>query len=312
MLNTTARSGDQAVVAAYAHGDYAGSLAEFGAPRQLPRSGGWVLEQATPGLPYKDARGCYPLFSCPRWDEVLADIEELRSEWVSLAIVTDPFGDYDETYLRRCFPDMVTPFKQHYVADLSRPIESFVSAHHRRYAIKALRETSISKCEDPTTLLTDWVMMYSVLIDRHAINGIARFSETSFSLQLRVPGLTAFQAFHETTRIGIVLWYTQGPVAYYHLGASSPLGYQMRVSFGLFWFSIQYFAERGLKWINLGAGAGVTNTDSGLTAFKKGWSTGARPAYFCGRVFDWDNYESLLTANLCWSNGYFPAYRSTE
>jgi len=43
------------------------------------------------------------------------------SAWVCLSLVTDPFGDYDEAYLRQCFPDVVIEFKQHFIVDSRTP-----------------------------------------------------------------------------------------------------------------------------------------------------------------------------------------------
>jgi hypothetical protein len=46
--------------------------------------------------------GCYPLFACQEWSQLNADLEGVAGELVSLALVTDPFGEYDLTDLRGC------------------------------------------------------------------------------------------------------------------------------------------------------------------------------------------------------------------
>ena len=117
-------------------------------PRQLPRSGGWVLERRIPGTHARDAMGCYPLFVCQDWRALAADLDELDG-LVSLSLVSDPFGDYDEDVLRRCFRDVLIPFKPHFVTDLSRPIDDIVSRHHRYYARRALDRVSVERCETP-------------------------------------------------------------------------------------------------------------------------------------------------------------------
>jgi hypothetical protein len=114
----------------YAHARYAESLAEFGRPRRLDRSGAWILERSIPGSAFKDAMGCYPIFCCRDWSALRRDTEQL-SDLVSLTHVTDPFGEYDLSLLRECFPDLATPFKHHYVTDLTRKPETFVSEHRR-------------------------------------------------------------------------------------------------------------------------------------------------------------------------------------
>ena len=68
--------------------------------------------------------GCYPIFTCQDWSKLAPDLQDLGDALVSLALVTDPFGEYDEPYLRRNF-DIVFPFKEHYVVDLQRPITEF-------------------------------------------------------------------------------------------------------------------------------------------------------------------------------------------
>jgi len=296
----------------YSHPAYAASLAEFGCPRALPRSGGWLLERPITDTPYRDAMGCYPLFACNDWSKLDLDLEELRGELVSVAIVADPFGEHDPEHLRKCFPTLVTPFKEHLVTDLSRSPESFVAAQHRRKARKALEQLDVQHCEDATLLLDDWIELYANLIRRHGIRGLTAFSADSFKAQLAVPGISMFRATDGDETVGITLWYTDRDVAYYHLGAYSERGYESGASFALFWRALEYFSSQGLKWLNLGAGAGVSGSNDGLTRFKRGWSTGTRTAYFCGRVFDQSKYDEAVSARNITATDYFPAYRKGE
>lgn len=65
--------------------------------------------------------------------------------------------------------------------------------------------------------------------------------------------------------------------------------------------------------VDLGAGAGIDDKGTdGLTRFKRGWSTGTRTAYFCGRVFDHAKYSELVRATSASATNYFPAYRAGE
>lgn len=296
----------------YLHGDYSQSLAEFGLPTLLPNSGAWVLKRSIDGCSY-DAMGSYPLFACPDWRRLPSDLEGVGMQWVSLAVVSDPFGDYDEEFLHICFPDLVFPFKSHFIADLDRPPHSFVAGHHQRNARKALARLQIERCERPEELLEDWTHLYSVLVARHDIRGIPRFSRRIFARQLLVPGIVAFRALDEGSAVGINLWYVQDKIAYYHLGAYSDKGYEFRASFALFWRAIEYFSVCGLKWLNFGAGAGVDGggTD-GLSRFKRGWSTDTRQVYFCGRIFDREKYTVLAQSRGICETDYFPAYRMGE
>ncbi|MGZ5434778.1 MAG: GNAT family N-acetyltransferase [Pyrinomonadaceae bacterium] len=297
----------------YAHSDYAASLAEWGRPRCLPLSRGWILERTIPGRSDRDATGCYPLFSCLEWSQLAIDLDALRGQLVSITLVTDPFGDYEVEYLKDCFEDAVVPFKQHFVTDLSRSPESFVGAHHLRNVRKALRLLTVEECKNPSEFLGDWVALYNALIEKHGIKGLAAFSPKSFARQLEVPGIVVFRASHRGTTTGMLLWYVQGSVAYYHLGAYSEQGYQLHASFALFSRALEEFAQRGIRWLDLGAGPGLKSSASdGLSRFKRGWSTGTRPAYLCGRIFNHSRYAQIVQATGVAPTDYFPAYRKGE
>jgi hypothetical protein len=170
----------------------------------------------------------------------------------------------------------------------------------------------VEEIAQPSRYLDTWCALYSELIDRHEISGMGRFSRAAFEMQLAVPGLVAFRAIDDRAEtVGMLLWYLQGAVGYYHLAAYSPRGYAEKASFALFWTSMERFRGR-LRWLSLGAGAGATCDGSdGLTRFKKGWSPLVRPSYLGRHVVDPRRY-----AELCGNRpreDYFPAYRcSTE
>lgn len=297
----------------YRHPSYAISLAEYGTPHELTYSGGWVIKREIPGFPYRDAMGCYPIFSCTDWSQLGKDFECLGSELVSVSLVSDPFGNFDLQLLHKQFRDIVIPFKDHYIVDLGYPLRDFVSGHHDRYSQKALSVLNIEKCDQPIRLLDEWVSLYANLIKRHCIRGIPAFSTQAFSHQLNTPGLVAFRAKFQGETLGILLWFVQNEFGYYHLGAFSDQGYKMRASFALFRFAIEYFAESGLKFLNLGAGAGIKNKpEDGLSRFKNGWSNGIRTAYFCGRIFDPHKYQKIIQEEGIVMDDYFPAYRKGE
>lgn len=297
----------------YLHARYCQSLSEFGVPRLLPKSGGWILKRQIPVSPDFDALGCYPLFCCQDWSQLHRDLTSIGDELVSLAVVTDPFGEYDPAYLEECFPDVTIPFKEHFVVDLTRPPDTFVNPHHRRNTRKAFAEVTVEECINPIDFLDDWTVLYGSLIERHRIRGIAAFSPESFANQFRVPGMVAFRAVHDDATVGMLLWYGQGSRAYYHLGAYSPQGYKLGASFALFDHSIRFFAEHGLAWLNLGSGAGISmGKDEGLTRFKQGWATGVRTAFFCGRILNPRKYQEIYQARTIPPTQYFPAYRAGE
>ena len=297
----------------YAHPAYVASLAEWGAARLLPRSGGWLLERPIAGQPLRDAMGPYPLFACRDWTALGDDLESIGRSLVSVALVADPFGPPDAEVLRRCF-DRVVALKQHFVVDLGLPPGSGVDRHHRRSARLALREVRVDRVEDPPGFAPEWWELYQRLIDRHAIRGLPAFSRAALTLQLGVPGITVLRARREGETVGATLWYRQGDVIYYHLGAYTDAGYQTRASFALFWTALEWFTAAGARWLDLGgaAGAGRPADDDGLARFKRGWSTVERTAYFCGRVFDAEAYQRLTGGRDPSGAPYFPAYRAGE
>lgn len=298
------------------HSGYAESQSEFGAPMELPRCGGWVLKRKIAASNSFDAMGCYPLFCCKDWAQLSLDLEDLNknatANLVSLSLVADPFGVYDETYLRHCFKDVVIPFKEHFIVDLQRPLNGIVSAHHRYYARKALNNLIPEECSQPIQFADEWASLYANLIDRHSLDGIKAFSRNAFTVQLAIPGTVVLRVIHQGITVGAHIWYVQGDVAYSHLAALSETGYTLMASYALYLYALKYFADK-VRWLDLGAGAGSSNDGGdGLSQFKRGWSNGTRTAYFCGRIFNHKIYEEHVKAKSISSTDYFPAYRKGE
>jgi hypothetical protein len=299
-------------VTGYLHHTYSEALAEFGTPRHLPRCGGSVLLRRIPGADVQDAMGCYPLFVCRDWGKIGADVDGLAGEAVALSLVTDPLGNYTASELRVVFPDFCHPYKDHFVIDLNAHVPPMVSAHHRRNLRRAQQEVEVEHSLNPVVHAREWVALYENLIARHHIRGIPAFSPESLVRQLRVPGLTMIRGVYQGVTAGITLWYAQDDAAYYHLGAYSETGYAVRASFALFQFAIEYFRGR-VRWLNLGAGAGAwCDAADGLTRFKRGWASGVRTAWLCGRILDRHRYTALAAACGTAATSYFPAYRAGE
>jgi hypothetical protein len=298
------------VNAGYGHPAYARSLREFGTPRALPLSGGFLLERPVPGSDRRDAIGPYPLFACPDWSALPADLDEVGRDLVSIALVPDPFGAPDPARLRQAF-DVVRPFKDHFVYDLSVPAARALTKHHRYYVRQARVDLTIEAC-DPGGFLDQWVALYATLVERHRLRGIKAFSRESFREQLAVPGITVLRALLGGRTVGAHLWYVSGGVAYSHLMAQSEEGYEASAAYALYAGAIEHFATRA-AWLDLGAGAGVAAASEGLTRFKRGFATGTRPAFFCGRIVDRDAYAALAArAGALPEEPYFPAYRRAE
>ncbi len=300
--------------AGYATAAYAASLASWGEPRSLLRSGGSVLVRTIPGSPLQDAVGTYPIFACPDWPALADDVDALeRDGLVSLSLVADPLGGWSRDDLERAFPDLLRPYKEHFVVDLERAWHASAAKHHRRNVDRA---RGIVECEvvaDPPTLLDDWIVLYDELIERHDIRGPARFSREAFAKQLAVPGIVALRARHDGATVGATLWYVCDDVAYYHLGAYARTGYELGASFALFATAFERLAQDGVRTASLGAGAGIeADPTDGLSRFKRGWASGMRTAWLCGRILRRDRYAQLAATAPEPRAAYFPAYRAGE
>jgi hypothetical protein len=295
----------------YAHPEYAAAVADSGVVRGLGRSGGSLIVREIGVTGARDAIGPYPLFACADWAGLPGDLSELSDELVSVALVADPFGEWTEPLLRTCFPDRLLRFKEHFVVRL-READSMahVHAHHRRNIAAARRQVEVDVVDDLRGFAPEWDALYRQLVARHRINGPADFSPRSLAAQLAVPGMVALRARHGDATVGATLWYEQGEVVYYHLGAYTPKGYELRASYALFAHAFELFATRGFAWISLGAGAGaVADPEDGLSRFKRGWATETRVAWFGGRVLRPDVYDRLSGGS---SGRWFPAYREGE
>lgn len=294
----------------YAHAQYAQSLADFGTPRSLSRSGGWVLERPIPGAGGRwDAVGCYPLFRCRDWSGLAGDLEDLgRDGLVSLVLVADPLGGAPAGGFGSVFGDLALPWKQHFLVDLGGSGEPG-SAHHRRNARRFLRHARIEVCPNPAAELDTWCRLYDELVRRHDVTGVARFSRDGFARQLALPGALLIKAVTgDGAAAGMQIWLTEGDRAWHHLSGYAPEGYRWGgASYALVQAALTELARRGVTVADLGAGAGLDpDARDGLTAFKAGWATRTAPAWLCGKVLDRAAYDRLCAGR---TGAYFPLYR---
>ena len=210
----------------YRHPMYAASLAEFGEPRKLPRSGGWLLERTVPQYPDRDAMGSYPIFAASDWSGLSKDLGEIGPGLVSVALVADPFGEYLPHELSSWF-DRVVAFKEHYVVDFSKPL--LISKHHRYYSRRAAADVTVDVGPPVDGFAAQWSELYDSLVRRHQLKGIKAFSRASFEVQMKVPGMVVFRAMKNGELLGAHLWYQQQNVVYSHLAASTEQGYEVEL-----------------------------------------------------------------------------------
>ena len=150
--------------------------------------------------------------------------------------------------------------------------------------------------------------MYEHLVERHQIEGLRSFSAQSFEEQLALDGMVMIRAIENGQTVAAHLWLRQDDVAYSHLAASTPRGYELSASYALYDQAIRYFAAE-LAWMNFGSGAGLSGAaDDGLSQFKRGWASGSRVAHFCGKILQPETYLDLTHDA---EPGFFPAYRAS-
>jgi hypothetical protein len=299
-------------VTGYLHPQFARSCQEFGRPRELPRCRGWILERSIPTFSDTDAMGCYPLFACKDWSQLHLDIDDLQNQLVSLTLVTDPFGDYDEPYLHRCFPDLVLPFKEHFVIDLEKSPAQGVLRRHRKEARRALQQVSVHVHPDPPAFLDTWMNLHSHLIAKHNIKGIAAFSRSSFAAQLSVPGMVVLWASYGGEPVAATLYFVHDGVAHGHVLGSTDVGYEHGALYALIWSAIEHF-RNSVRWINLMGVPGAQDVGSeGIRRFKLGWTRQTRTAWLCGRILNLERYAEIVRATGTSQTRYFPAYREGE
>lgn len=297
--------------AGYLHAAYAGSLAGLGRRRLLAGCGGWIIERTIPNSNRRDAMGCYPVFCCTDWNALPDDLDRLTSELVSLVIVTDPFGPLDEAGLRGMF-DLVRPFKEHLLADLSQPLEKIVSRHRLQLGRKALAAVTVEIAAQPEHLVDDWLELYGGLARRRRLSGVQGLSREALLQLLAVPGVTVLRASAQGCTVGMHIEVVQGEVVYGHLAAYSAEGYRLGASHALHVWEIEHFRGRA-RWIDWGGVAGIDpDRRDGLVTFKEGFSNTRRPVYLCGRIFDRPAYHALQSATGTLASAYIPAYRDGE
>lgn len=294
---------------AYCSKEYVKSLSQFGEAAELPASGSWFLRRRIEGHDLYDGMA-YPLLGCDDWSALAADIRGWQDRLVSLAIVADPFGQYELADLHRAFPDRVIPFKQHYAADLSVPLARIVSSHHAREAARAFRKVEVEVYTDPRALLDIWLGLFDFAIKKFRILGIRGFSRAAFACQLALPGTFMTVARLKGTPVAAHIQFVGDGVVYAHAAAASPVAYKVGAAYALYYRELEYFADKA-QWIDWGGEAGLAQSGK-LSSFKAGWSTGVRQSYFCGRILDPSSYAALVSAAGACNTSYFPAYRVGE
>ncbi len=300
------------MVHVYGSPAYARTLSHYGTAVELHNAGGCVFHRPILGSDRHDLVGPYPWAEFDDWSAVRADLDRSLGRDVlpvSAVLVVSPTSGVDRETLRRNFPDHLAEFKQHYLVDLSIDLQSRFRSSHRRKMRRAATGVTVEPIVVMSSFAPSWVELYSHLMDRHQIEGVARFPPESLRQQLELPGSMAFAAVDGDLVLGAITFMVSGTTAAYHLGSYSPAGYEREVAFALFPAAFEYLRDIGVRLVNLGGGAGLASArDDGLTQFKRGWSTRSEASLLCGRIIDREAYSSLSAD--AGDSTYFPRYRT--
>jgi hypothetical protein len=118
--------------------------------------------------------------------------------------------------------------------------------------------------------------------------------------------IVVFRADVGSELAAMCLFVRDGTRVYYHLGASTPVGYVMHASYGIMAEAIEHFSDAAI--VDLGGAAGMSDLAAdGLAQFKRGFANAEAMAWLVGAVLDEGRYNILSGST---NTDFFPAYRA--
>ncbi len=287
------------------------SYAGLGTPIQLPRSGLRLLKRHICSDFY-DLIGLYPYSVSPSVASVQSEADQsyLRETGaVSISFVSSPFLGEKIKDLRGW--DVLTPFKEHFVLDLAEDWKQFTSKKTRYLIRRSKEHNRIITVQPSTETALAFHKLYAHTVRRHNISGVQNFSVGSIHAQMKTPGSFVLQSFHEDTCSGFLIGMINQDHANYHLVAIAPEHSNKLTNYALLDAAIVFCASNGVRYFNLGGGAGLTSDASdGLYRFKRRWSDITLKTHLCGKILRPSLYEALTEGHGAASHPFFPQYRS--
>ena len=222
---------------------------------------------------------------------------------VSVVLVPDPLASPDVVQLADAF-GRCAPFKTHLLVDHAKGFAP--SKHHRDRIRRAERRCEVGEVS-LRAQMAGWRALYAELAERHAISGVAAFSDPYFPVLAATPAFTALAAYVGEALAGMTIWFEHAGIAVSHLTATNALGYANGANSALHAAASAHF--RGAAVVALGGGAGLADDpDDGLAQFKRGFANAETVAYLCGSVLDHGKYARLTAGRP--PTAFFPAYRA--
>ena len=153
--------------------------------------------------------------------------------------------------------------------------------------------------------------LFDLSVQKFHLEGIRALSRSAIAQQLALPGCSMSVARYQGDVVSAHIQFSHEDKVYAHLAAKKPIAYEVGADYALYYAEIEHF--RGISgWTDWGGGPGLASGATSLDRFKRGWSTGIRPAYFGGWVLDRQRYDELVRRKGSITTNYFPAYRSGE
>ena len=270
----------------YRHAAYAQSLVEFGTPRSLTRCGGWILEREIANAGARDGMGCYPLFACRDWGALGAGPRRSRL-LPGLASPSSRIPSVSEspTRLRECVSGSRPPLQAAFHLRSDRPLKSAVSPQSplqsRTGPTLRRRSTSASRHMHGRRPGTICIMrscggMASGVVALFPLRhwpASSRFPAWSCSAPSMATRWSAWRSGMCRTRSPTITWRHRTTWATRFARRTACSGAHSSSS-----------KRPALTAVDLGAAAGRQDVADGLSRFKRGWATGQRTAYLCGRI----------------------------
>lgn len=257
------------------------------------------------GTAYQDAINLSPRFYIDDERSLQNAVNELKNrDIISATLIPDPLKPLPNA--DRIF-DVTAPFKTHYVLDYAQDWEARgIHKSNIRYAKNKCEVKRIHFSE----YLKDWQKLWDVLVERHQIKGLGKFSESHFKSLANVPGLVTYGAFdNDGNIIAMSLWFETPDYAVSHLNACTPEGYKAQANYAIYNFLIQDMKDK--KSLDLGGNFGLKdNPEDGLSKFKAGFSNTTKPSFIAGVICDSQKYKELSAGKE--NTSFFPAYRAPK
>ena len=179
-----------------------------------------------------------------------------------------------------------------YEGSLKRNIKKALS-YNLRFAVLEKNKENLDK----------FITMYYKTMKKNKANSFYFFSKEYFEKLFALNESKLFGTFLEGKLVNaIVVLESSLNIAYYHLGATEPEYYSYNVNPFIFDKVIDFYKEKGFKYLYLGGGTDSSPNNS-LLRFKKKFSKNFRWYFIGGLVFNSEIYE-ILKKKYCFNSKF--------